>query len=75
MRASEQLRWVRRAVPILSTYGTEETHETATVRSFTKSIEGPHQATHGHGEAASQHHHKEQQTLNHEVSTKPPPEG
>jgi len=32
-----------------------------------QSIKGPHKATHGQGEATSQHHHRGQQTLRHEV--------
>jgi len=36
--------------------------------SISQSIKGPHKATHGQGEAASQHHHRGQQTLRHEVT-------
>jgi len=32
------------------------------------SIKGPHTASHGQGEATSQHHHRGQQTLRHEVT-------
>jgi len=31
-------------------------------------IKGPHKATHGQGKAASQHHHRGQQTLRQEVT-------
>ena len=31
-------------------------------------IKGPYKATHGQGEATSQHHHRGQQTLRHEVT-------
>jgi len=33
-----------------------------------QSIKGPHKATHAHGEATSQHYHRGQQTLRHEVT-------
>jgi len=35
--------------------------------SINQSIKGPHKATHGQGEATSQHSHRGQQTLRHEV--------
>jgi len=35
---------------------------------YDASIKGPHKATHGHGEASSQHHHRGQHTPRHEVS-------
>ena len=37
-------------------------------RSINQSIKGPHKATHGQGEATSQHHNRGQQTLRHEVT-------
>jgi len=36
--------------------------------SINQSIKGRHKATHGQGEATSQHHHKGQQTLRHKVT-------
>jgi len=37
------------------------------VKPDSDSIKGPHKATHGQGEATSQHSHRGQQTLRHEV--------
>jgi len=39
----------------------------SSVATTNQSIKGPHKATHGQGEATSQHSHRGQQTLRHEV--------
>jgi len=49
-------------------HNSEEPHtSTREATSINQSIKGPYKATHGQGEATSWHHHREQQTLRHQV--------